>query len=431
MARSKNAAPYVWGAAILALTALFSWASWEGMALLSVAAFAILITKMADGDNIFQMSFLCGHYSFLVFPLFLHAIYGNHFIGAYTPILCSAGMLVAFAFSERRPSYAATARLAISLKSYFVVFAAFVAVLIATSGASYLYTVPFLTVAFHLLILSTRRAAVIGTAYALGMVGVGIYYTQYSSGYGRLTMAAPLFVMTMMLLSWLRLPLRKPILLTGVVFGAAAGTMVRSDVSFTANALAEASLTASTSSPLVLMDQIVSSHYAGYGVRIGAWFDQVLLFFFGPIPRVMWPSKPEGFSFLYTVENLETYLVRAGHSIAALYTGEHVYYLGPIWGILGAGVAVIMVCALWHVFCRIWGGYLAAGIVVNIPSFYWGGMQPYSVRTLMWLVPAIVLAVIFLRLDGTPRWSQHRLRPEMRDQPGALGNVSFEPASPR
>lgn len=352
------------------------------------------VTWLCNRHNIFQMSFLCGHYAFFVYPVLLYGSFGTP-ISGYTVVLCMSGTIAALIMSQTVPVYSRTFdRLNVGLFTYSMLFVAYAALLFATSGFSYLLTIPYLVIAFHLLCLGSTRYLVVGLAYVLGVVAVLTYFVFFSTGFGRLALAAPLFITTLILFNWLRLPFGKVVLLGAVPICAFFGSLVRSDVGWDVHLLADVALQDSIATPILNLDGIYHHSLGGYEYRVADWFGQVSLFLLALVPRPLWESKPNGFGFVYTLENLRPDLIDVGYSIAAIFPGEHVYYLGPALGVAGTIAAVWIVCFLWRFLCRYQNGYLAVGIAIHMPTFYWGGLQAYAARNLFWFLPALALAIL-------------------------------------
>jgi len=387
------------GFLFLATSIPLSLLGWTGALLSVVVTFTLYLTWLCRTENIFQMSLLCGHYAFFLYPLLLHTYFDENAISDYVSIVCCIGVYLGLLLSDSLPSYQKRTEISFGFNLFLLVFVIYMALLAASDGISYEYTIPYLVVAFHMLSLSHRthrKLVTIASAFALGVISVATYFVFFSTGFARLTLASPLFAITLILFNWLCLPFRKPLLVGFVLLGSFAGSLMRSQSAWRVEDIAYVALSDSTATPILLFDEILHTFYGGATDRLWQWVEQVSLFILAPFPRQLWLGKPLGFGFLYTVENLPAYLVEARHSVAALYPGEHIYFLGPILGLVGTGVAIAMVCGIWHFFCRAWNGYLAVGIATNIPTFYWGGIQPYATRNLLWLLPAIVIVTIVL-----------------------------------
>lgn len=373
---------------------------------LMVVATAYL-TWLADRQNIFQMAFLCGHYAFCIYPLLLYTYLGVPIIAA-APVFCLLGTILALVLTQISPRYLGIADVwDIKLKIHLTIVIIFLALLVLSEGASFLFTMPYVVISFHILTVKERGFIATGIAYIAGLSCIIIYFIFYSSGFARLALASPIFILTLIMANSLRISFIKPTILAIVPVGGFFGSVIRSDAGFNVGLVMEVAAQDSIANPLLLFDHIYQVRRAFSDVAISAWFDQVGLFFLGAVPRSLWSGKPEGFGFEYTVENLKTYLVKAEHSVAATFAGEHVYYLGIVFGLAGMLVGVILVSFMWRFLCRYKDGYLAVGVAVNVPTFYWGGMQAYAARNLLWLIPALILSIaaglVVARKERMPR----------------------------
>ena len=132
------------------------------------------------------------------------------------------------------------------------------------------------------------------------------------------------------------------------------------------------------------------------GIDAKGFWDQIIFTFFVFIPRSVWPDKPYGFGFEYTVQNLDTYLVDAGHSIAATLIGEHLYYLG-YFGLITSLIVFLLIAyatnALYNIKNLNGNGTLifSASMMVLV----WGGMSSFSARIAL---PSIVFVLLFFVL---------------------------------
>jgi hypothetical protein len=173
----------------------------------------------------------------------------------------------------------------------------------------------------------------------------------------------------------------------------------------------DAMLVDSNISPTLLLSDIYALSGAGIS-DFGGWVDQVLLFFLIGVPKALWPGKPFGFGYQYTVDNMPDYLVDAGHSIAATFVGEHIYYLGWFLGLAGAVLSVAMLASLYKLLNRetILGGYGAIAVAVWLPTWYWGGLASFSARFLASAAPLVILYLfhrIYVRQRGRASRQAH------------------------
>lgn len=134
-------------------------------------------------------------------------------------------------------------------------------------------------------------------------------------------------------------------------------------------------------------------HFNQRGFDTFGFLDQILFTFFVYIPRTIWPSKPYGFGFEYTVRHLDSYLVDAGHSIASTLIGDHIYYLG-YFGLITSLIVFSVIALATNALYRI-KGLNGNGVLVFSASMMvlvWGGMTSFSARVAL---PSIVFVLLF------------------------------------
>ena len=137
-------------------------------------------------------------------------------------------------------------------------------------------------------------------------------------------------------------------------------------------------------------------HFEMRGYDFSGFFDQIIFTFFVFVPREVWPSKPYGFGFEYTVRHLDAYLIDAGHSIASTLIGDHIYYLG-YFGVFTSLIIIAVIAMVVNLLYRI-KGLNGNGVLLFSASMMvlvWGGMTSFSARVAL---PSIVFVVLFLAL---------------------------------
>lgn len=157
----------------------------------------------------------------------------------------------------------------------------------------------------------------------------------------------------------------------------------------------ESALNDSAFSPYRLATTFIE-HFDENGLDVSGFWDQVIFTFFVFIPRDFWPDKPYGFGFEYTVQNLDPYLIDAGHSIAATLIGEHIYYLG-YFGIFTALIVFLIIGFATNTLYRI-KGLNGNGVLLFSASMMvlvWGGMTSFSARVAL---PSIMFVILFFSL---------------------------------
>jgi len=357
-------------------------------------AASIVLSFSCENRNFFHLSLMGGHYAFWIFPVLV--LRENGIYTSIVPLaLCVYGVTLALYITQGYTHHNAIKfggqNIGISYKYFIMIYVMLTTILITTSGQSFILTIMILIVSYALFI-ENRRLLSILFSYACVILYILIYSYFYWDGFGRLIIFSSILGTTLILLkSFTVFYIEKWIVFFLMGFGALAGTYFRMNASSLSEALA-ASLQDSNISPIELLTNIYM--YVGTSVKnFHGWVDQFILFFTAGVPRALWPTKPLGFGYQYTMENLEKYLQDAGHSIAATFAGENIYYLGSFYGTLGVTLAVLMVAFLYRFLCRrsILGGYGAVAVAIWLPTFYWGGMQAFSARLSLSVAPLVLL----------------------------------------
>lgn len=159
----------------------------------------------------------------------------------------------------------------------------------------------------------------------------------------------------------------------------------------------EAALSDSAYGPYRLASSFIE-HFEMRGYDFAGFFDQIIFTFLVFVPRDVWPSKPYGFGFEYTVQHLDVNLVDAGHSIASTLIGDHIYYLG-YFGVLTSCIIMAIISMAVNFLYRI-KGLNGNGVLLFSASMMvlvWGGMTSFSARIAL---PSIIFVILLLTL----RW---------------------------
>lgn len=157
----------------------------------------------------------------------------------------------------------------------------------------------------------------------------------------------------------------------------------------------EESLSDSAYSPYRLASTFID-HFNLHGYDFIGFFDQIIFSLFVFIPRSIWPDKPYGFGFEYTVRNFDDSLIEAGHSIASTLIGEHIYYLGYL-GIITSLIVSSFIALLVNFLYKI-KGLNGNGVLIFSASMMvlvWGGMTSFSTRIAL---PTIIFLVLYFTL---------------------------------
>lgn len=341
----------------------------------------VLLSIACEEDHPFHIMMVGSHYAFCIAPITLTYSAGIN-IATYPLVLCLYGTALAMYLTRGYKFDSADFRekTRIPLKLFFALSIILSAALYFTDGGSFIPSVVLYLVVLAITIQS--RGALIAILLLLIYSSyVLLYSTLYWNGHGRLIIFACLLMAAMIFQSKF-LPGRiwKWFFFFVMGFGSLAGTWFRFGGS-SLRVVLESATQDSNVSPILLLTDIYASAPESIPSFSG-WLDQVMLFFFIGVPRMWWPEKPLGFGYLYTVDNLEQYLIDAGHSVAATFVGENLYFLGIYGAALGVSFNIVVLSYLYRLLCRksIMNGYASIAVAIWIPTFYWGGMAAFSAR---------------------------------------------------
>ena len=353
-----------------------------------------LVLWLVDAGNPVQVMFLVGYGTFLYFPAVLNSIeYGTSFELFYLSSVVAAFFLNftkgLVHTQQERPS-AAVCRLFVAL-SVLIVLGAF----LKPDLVSPFF--PLEIMLFAMSLGSQTRAA--NLRYLLCFLAAFASYSLVAwGGFGRTVIAG------WILAAFLYYFYANDVRVSKIVFGLVptAGTFLLTTRDLLSGKLAslETVLGDSAFGPYRLASTFIV-HEQTWGLDLSGFFDQVIFTLLVFVPRDVWPTKPYGFGFEYTVRNLEEYLVAAGHSVAATFIGEHLYYLG-YWGLLTA----ILMSFLVALFCRVMyrikflHGYGIALVVGSLPVLVWGGMTSFSARVALPLIVALIASPLVALAQG-------------------------------
>jgi len=272
----------------------------------------------------------------------------------------------------------------------------------------FLHVFPLLLMYLHYLVgkHNAGQSSILVGIFALAMA----YYIFYMwSGFGRIIIAV--FILCAFWVYWKQhaLPFGKLITLFGVLIGPIALGFIRGGDGFREQI--QSGNIDSNLSPYLLANDLVAMESVVDPVGL---FEQLFLYFFIWIPRDIWAGKPYGFGFEYTVQNLDQSLIDAGHSIASLFVGEHIYYLGGV-GFLTSLLSVLLIAITFNYFNKLKNIFKHFSLIIalHIPAFVWGGLASYSARVWLALITFSLFAAVFYFLASYIRFARnHNLRPE-------------------
>src|SRR5699024_5646232 len=113
--------------------------------------------------------------------------------------------------------------------------------------------------------------------------------------------------------------------------------------------------------------------------------------------RSIWPDKPYGFGYEYTVRHLDQSLIDAGHSIASTLIGDHIYFLG-YFGLYFSILLYMLIALIINLMYKI-KGLNGNGVLIissSMMALPWGGITSFSARVILSLL-FFVLMLPFIR----------------------------------
>lgn len=353
--------------------------------LVSTFIFAVVL-RLVDDRNPIQMLFLVGYGTFLYAPAVLNSIeYGTSFELFYLSSVIAAFFLrftKGLVHVQQEYAPAGVRRLFAGVSALVVAGAFLIPDLV---GSLFPLEIMLFTMA-----LGSRTRAVNLRCLLYFLAALASYSLVAWNGFGRTVVAGWLLVA--FLYYCYASGVRASKLLFGLAPTAGSFLLTTRELFSGGFATVEAVLGDSAFGPYRLASTF-AAHAQTWGLDLPGFFDQVIFTLFVFVPRDIWPEKPYGFGFEYTVKNLDAYLVAAGHSVAATFIGEHLYYLG-YWGLLTAVVMSYTVAALCRLIygIRVLHGHGIALVACSVPVLVWGGMTSFSARLALPLI--VMLAVL-------------------------------------
>ncbi|MFS0739848.1 hypothetical protein ABC365_04445 [Brevundimonas sp. 3P9-tot-E] len=364
---------------------------------------AALSTRACSFENPVQMMWMSAHYTFCLMPsaiLYISNVSSSFSAAIYLSVFTTVFIGLTFFVGSKKVNMT---RPSVTLNSYFMFISGSIILLYATNGGSFLYATPLMGM---LLAAHCRSASKFSSAASYGIFAayILIYAIFYWSEFGRLVLAGSLLAPLLAVLNRYNLRIAKIPLLVLTGTGGLFGSLLRIEGA-TPSTIVMAALRDSAVSPLVTAQDFLNRLDQNAPIRWREWWDQVTLYFLGPFPRQWWPSKPYGFGFQYVIDNLESAYVLSGHSIAATFMGEHIYYLNSTLFFFATIFAMILVIGAVRVTQSL-GLFLGSGsylVAVYIPTFYWGGMASFSQRFIFGFCTALgVMLALYMwsRISG-------------------------------
>lgn len=345
------------------------------------------IGKFVDSRSSVHMMFFLGFSVFMFLPALLNWYYLDidffiFFVSSFVALM--------FLFMTRKTVVKEFIDYGRPLKIIFLVLCLIASVSVV-SGLGY-YVRP--TIAFLIMLLSlcfVQGSFKNNLFYLLVFACFFIIYTMiFWDGFGRTV-----------LIGWLLLAMLQFAYSTGIKInkyafgllpGASAALMSNRDFLKLEFHGFESALNDSAYGPYRLASSFISDFNQRGFDFLGFW-DQIIFTFLVFIPRAIWPNKPFGFGFEYTVRHLDDYLVDAGHSIASTLIGDHIYFLGYL-GVITSLLIFALIAFATNALYKI-KGLNGNGVLVFSASMMvlvWGGMTSFSARIIM---PSIIFVLLF------------------------------------
>lgn len=352
----------------------------------------MLMTRASESDNLFHMTWLPAIYVFSLMPaIFLWATGVDISLTAFyaTLLYSNFALMITGGYSYTRrfrngnsEKYKFLAVLALTVLGSFLI-----------DGQIYYFLSPLLIVLYACALQQSSKKESL-FFYFLLFLSLILYSLFLWKGFGRLVLAGWLILPTMVLIIQCELWFNKYIYCVGICIAGLLMAFARFDVGF--DSLIQSALGDSTFSPFLLMQDLYEASFAEAAKSNWAgMLEQFGMFFYGALPRAWWADKPLGFGFEYTVANLPESYVDAGHSVAALFLGEHLYYLGLI-GFFTCALAIMILVAIFKLSYRFdeYGIY-AIPVVIWVLTYVWGGISAFSQRFQLGILAVIFFFLIF------------------------------------
>lgn len=347
--------------------------------LVLLASFFVYLSGRSE--NIFHVFWLLGFISFIllpylnVFPLSPEAISADVVIVsvAYTSLalFLTANWTLDYSSEQKTgPNGQLLLMILFSTASVLGILSLFVLEL--SSNLVFLFLISLLYFFF-------RASNSVVSTIILGefLAVLALYSLLIWTGFGRINIASWMLIAIILYCQRFNLKYSKLLVLIASLIGPGILAIVRGR-----GGLAEQFLSGhidSNLSPILLATDLARTSVS----ESGGVFDligQFSLLFITLVPRAIFPGKPNGFGFEFTLRELDITLIQAGHSIAGLFMGDHLYFLGKI-GLFTSSLSVLLVCLVYILAIRSSRFHLLGGLVaLQLPTFIWNGIGSFSQR---------------------------------------------------
>lgn len=364
--------------------------------IVSAVCVIFLIIFYASVRSSFHMMTCVGYSVYIAVPAFLHKIFNDTKFELFYITSFFVMMLLIGTQSTNFNDLACKGKRNVGMYYWGLLGAA---VLLSINANLFVVYVPFLMV----LMIRAFEIRKLFYNFYLYFLFLTIYlaYLYYAwSGYGRTVVAGILICATLYLFyaSHLRFSKYLLMVLTSIAPFAMAG---RTSFDFS-NIDLLSSLNDSAFGPYGQAAEFAANASYDLAGLIDQWIFTLFVF----IPRAVWSEKPYGFGFEYTVRHLDWSYIDAGHSIAATFVGEHLYFMG-YWGFISAGLMVFLISCLVNFFNKL--NFLhGAGVSIisaNVLALVWGGMTSFSARMAFSIIVFLVIYFFYLKFSNKWRYT--------------------------
>ncbi len=219
-----------------------------------------------------------------------------------------------------------------------------------------------------------------------------VFYSFFWGGFGRLILAANLLIPLIVFMYSYRIKVNMLYIYMASAFVSVAMNLLR--FGDTGDLLGNFINDSSVGPYVQSIDFLDKSSFNG--IDFSGYFDQFLLMLFSFFPRSLWESKPIGFGRYYVEESLNASDFSEGHSIAALFIGEQIYYLGDLW-LFGVVFSVAALAVYIRLLSKLNTKYFNISVAASlyITTFYWGGFASFGSR---FSVSMLLVFILFVML---------------------------------
>jgi len=218
-----------------------------------------------------------------------------------------------------------------------------------------------------------------------------IFYFFIWGGFGRLLLAGGVFVPILIFLYAYRLNVSSAIL----IFFASFLSFLMNSLRFGGQISIDTYINDSSFSPFALANELYHS-FEFFSLDVSGYIGQLVLVFFGFVPRELWFDKSIGFGRLFVEQEMGAGYSE-GHSIAGLFLGESFYFLSDMWW-LGAVLSVFVIYFLIKELYKMRGllSYSSFMVAIYLPSFIWGGYASFGQRFSVAFIPVLLLVLFMI-----------------------------------